>query len=132
MAFALVSQEKRVIFRARNLKGYTQSDVRGLRLFHVLLDENDRQVLAFGTREAHHALQVFSFPATARNVDLNIISIQWLPDMNHQSHFASAIYTPSSLPNPPTQRYLLIAVMEGETVRIVRVGLSSAERLKEL
>jgi hypothetical protein len=130
MAFALVSQEKRVIFRARNLKGYTQSDARGLRLLHILLDESDQQILAFGTREAHNALQLFSFPATATNDDLNIISMQMLPTLTHQSQFVPAIYTSS--PNFLAQRHLLIAVVEGRMVRIVRVGLTPSQRLPEL
>jgi hypothetical protein len=130
MAFALVSQEKRVIFRARDLKGYTQSDARDLRLLHILLDEGDQQVLAFGTREAHNTLQLFSFPATATNDDLNITSIQRLPDMTHQSKFVSATCTSSS--SFSAQRHLLIAVVEGKIVRIVRVGLNPSQHVQEL
>jgi hypothetical protein len=122
MAFTLLSQEKQVIFRACDLKGYTQNNAEGHRLLHILIDEDDRQVLAFGTREAHNVLQLFSFPATVTNNDLNLAPIQKLPDMTHQSKFASAIYSSST--GPLKQRDLLIAVMEGRIVRIVRVGLN--------
>jgi hypothetical protein len=126
MAFALISQEKRVIFRAPGLKGYTQRDAQDLQLLHIILDESDRQVLAFGTREAHNALQLFSFPTATGNDELDITSIQKLPGMTSQSKFVPAIYTSSS--GRLIQRNVLIAVMEGKTVRIIRVGLAvSAE-----
>jgi hypothetical protein len=111
-----------VIFRACDLKGYTQSDAKGYRLLHLLLNEDDRQVLAFGTREAHNALQLFSFPTMVANDDLDITPVQKLSDMTHQSKFVPAIYSSSTGSLP--QRDLLIAVMEGRIVRIVRVGLN--------
>jgi hypothetical protein len=123
MAFALLSQEKQVIFRACDLRGYTQNDAKGHRLLHLLLDEGDRQVLAFGTREAHNVLQLFSFATMVTNDDLDISPVQKLPDMTHQSKFVPAIYSASTGSLP--QRDLLIAVMEGRIVRIVRVGLNS-------
>jgi hypothetical protein len=127
MAFALLSQEKQMISRAFNLKGFIQSNAQNLRLLHILLDESDQQVLAFGTREAHNALQLFSFPATVTNSDINITAVQKLPDMTHQSKFMAAIYAFSS--GSLAQRDLLIAVMEGRTVRIVRASKVSSYAL---
>jgi hypothetical protein len=126
MAFALISQEKRIIFRAPGIRAYTQRDAQDLQLLHIILDESDRQVLAFGTREAHNALQLFSFPTATGNDELDITSIQKLPGMTSQSKFVPAIYTSSS--GRLIQGNVLIAVMEGKTVRIIRVGLAvSAE-----
>jgi hypothetical protein len=122
IAFALLSQEKQVIFRACDLKGYTQNEAKGHRLLHILQDEDDEQVLAFGTREAHNVLQLFRFPTMVTNDDLDITPVQKLPDMTHQSKFVPVIYSSST--GSLQERDLLIAVMEGNIVRIVRVGLN--------
>jgi hypothetical protein len=130
MAFALISQEKRVIVRDCNLRGYTQSDAQDLRLLDILLDDSDQQLLAFGTIQANNALQLFSFPAKVTNDYLNVTSAQKLPDMTHQSKFVSALYTSSR--GSLAQRDLMIAVMEGRMIRIVRVGLNPLESSQEL
>lgn len=121
LAFAVVSQEKRVIIRAWNLQRYTQSNARGYRLLQILLDHDDREILAFGTREAHNELQLLTLPTANARDDLEIKSGRKLPAMTHQSKFVAAITTTST--GSLTQRHLLIAILEGLTVRIARVGL---------
>jgi hypothetical protein len=123
MAFTVVSEERRVITRAWELGCFTQSTARGYRLLQILLDHDDREVLAFGTREAHNELQLLQFPAANTGEDLKIKSGKKLPGMTHQSRFASAITSTST--SSLIQRYLLIAILEGPTVRIVRVSLDS-------
>jgi hypothetical protein len=125
MAFAIVSQEKRVIIRAWELGRYTQSNARGHRLLRILLDQDDREVMAFGTREAHNELQLLTFPATDTRDELKIKFRTSLTGMTHQSKFLPAINT--TMTGSLTQRQLLIAVMEGSTVRIVRVALDSRD-----
>ena len=122
LAFAIVSQEKRVIIRAWELKRYTQSNARGYRLLQMLLDHDDREALAFGTREAHNELQLLTFPVANPREELKIDPGRKLPGMTHQSKFVAAINTASA--GSLTQRHLLIAIMEGLTIRILRVGLS--------
>jgi hypothetical protein len=123
MAFVIVSQEKRVIVRAWELGLYTQSNARGHRLLKILIDKNDHEVLAFGTREAHNELHLLTFPATDTRDELKIKPGRKLPGMTHQSKFVPAINT--SLTGSSTRRHLLIAVMDGFAVRIVRVDLGS-------
>jgi hypothetical protein len=122
MAFAIVSQEKRVISRAWKLEHYTQSNARGHRVLRILLDQDDREVLAFGTREAHNELQLLTFAATAPSDELKIRPGKALTTMTHQSKFVPALNTTKV--GPLAQRQLLIAVLENSRVRIVRIGLS--------
>lgn len=119
MAFAIVSQEKRVIIRAWEQRRYTQSNARGHRLLQLLVDQDDRDVLAFGTREAHNELQLLTFSATDSRDELKTTAGRKLPGMTHQSKFVPAINI--TMIGSLAQRYLLAAVMEGLTIRIVRV-----------
>jgi hypothetical protein len=121
MAFSIVSQEKRVITRVWELQSYTQSNARGHRLLQILLDEDDREVLAFGTREAHNELQLLTFPAKDTKDELKIKPGRSLTGMTHQSKFVPVINT--TMVGAVPQRQILIAVMEGAKVRIVRADL---------
>jgi hypothetical protein len=122
LAFALVSQEKKIITRAWELKKFTQSHARGYRLLQILLDPEDQVVVALGTREANNDLHLLTFPAPddARK-ELKITLGKRLHAMTHQSRFVAAINTTST--GSLLQRHLLLAVMEGTTVRVVRVAL---------
>jgi hypothetical protein len=122
LAFALVSQEKKVITRAWELKKFTQSNARGFRLLQILLDPEDQDVLAFGTKEANNDLHLLTFPAAESRDDLKIKIEKKLKGMTHQSRFIAAVNTTSTGTLP--QRNLLLAIMEGMTIRIVRVGLT--------
>ncbi|KAH8702724.1 kinase-like domain-containing protein [Phaeosphaeriaceae sp. PMI808] len=121
MAFALVSQENRVIIRAWGLERYSQSTARGYRILQILLDQQDQDVLAFGTRQAHNELQLLTFPAANTRDELDIKHERKLPGMTYQSKFVAAITSTSK--GPLTERLLLIAIMEGSCLRIVRIGL---------
>jgi hypothetical protein len=123
MAFAIVSQEKRVIIRAWELDRYTQSNARGHRLLRILLDQDDREVLAFGTREAHNELQLLTFAATDTKDEVKIQSRRSLMGMTHQTKFVPAINTTTT--GPLSQHQLLIAVLENSRVRILRIALNS-------
>jgi len=122
MAFALLSQEKKVINRAWDLKKLTQSNARGFRLLQMLLDPEDQEVLAFGTKEANNDLQLLTFSAADARDELKIQVERKLKGMTHQSRFIAAVNT--TLTGTLPQRHLLLAVMEGNTIRIVRVGLN--------
>jgi hypothetical protein len=122
MAFALLSQEKKVITRAWGLKKFTQSNARGFRLLQILLDPEDQDVLAFGTREANNDLHLLTFPTADARDELKIKIEKKLKGMTHQSRFIAAVNTTSTGTLP--QRNLLLAIMEGMTIRIVRVGLT--------
>jgi hypothetical protein len=123
LAFVVVSEEKRVIIRTWGLEGITQSNARGYRVLQILLDQDDREIKAFGTREAHNGLQLLSFPAANTREDLKLKPGKKLPGMTHQSKFVSAITSTST--DPLKQRHLLIAISEGISIRLVHVGLNS-------
>lgn len=118
-----MSQEKRVIVRALELDRFKQSNARGYRLLRILLDHDDREVLAFGTREAHNELQLLNLPSTNLKEDLYIQPGRKMPGMTHQSKFVAAIAATSL--GSLMQRHLFVAVMESNTVRIVRIGLNT-------
>jgi hypothetical protein len=117
----MLSEEKRVIIRAWNLQRYTQSNARGYRLLQILLDHDDRHILAFGTREAHNDLQLLTFPVSNTKEELSIKSGVKLTGMTYHSRFVAAINSTST--GSITQRHMLIAIMEGSTVRIARQNL---------
>jgi len=117
-----VSEEKRVIVRAWELNRYTQSNARGYRLLQILLNPEDQEVLAFGTREANNELQLLTFPVANAREELKIKPERKLEGMTHQSRFVAAINTHSK--GSLAQRNLLIAVVEGPAIRIVRIGLN--------
>jgi hypothetical protein len=121
LAFALVSQEKKFITRALAPKTYTQRHARGYRLLQILLDTTDQVVLALGTREANNDLHLLTFPAADVTDELKITLGKRLHGMTHQSRFVAAVNTISTGSLP--QRHLLLAVMEGTTIRVVRVAL---------
>ncbi|KAH4966662.1 hypothetical protein HBI56_087650 [Parastagonospora nodorum] len=123
MAFIVVSQEKRVVIRAWEFERYTQSNARGFRLLKILMNKDDHETLAFGTREAHNELQLLTFLTAETRDELKIKSGKKLPGMTHQSKFVPCINT--SLTGTLAQRHLLIAVMEGFAVRIVRVDFDT-------
>lgn len=125
-AFALVSQEKRLISRDLNPKRTTQKPAGGFRLLQILLDPEDQEIFAFGTKEANSNLQLLAIPASDDKPDLTIAIAkkeiaEKLKGMTHQSRFIAAINTRPTGAGP--QRHLLLAVMEGSTIRIVRVKL---------
>lgn len=122
MAYAFVSEENIVIIRVWETKRYTQSIAKGYRLLHILLDQDDREVLAFGTRQAHNELQLLTFSTANTSEELDVKHKKKLPNMTHQSKFIAVITntTRGSL----TERHLLIAIMEGLSVRIVCITLS--------
>ncbi|KAH7067359.1 kinase-like domain-containing protein [Paraphoma chrysanthemicola] len=118
LAFVMLSEEKRVIVRAWNLQRYSQSNARGYRLLHILVDQDDQQILAFGTREAHNDLHLLSIPASNMREEINLRPGHKLPGLTYHSRFVAAINTTSA--SATTRRCVLIAALEGATIRLVR------------
>ncbi|KAF2027483.1 kinase-like protein [Setomelanomma holmii] len=123
LAFAILSQEKRVLIRAWNLGRYAQSSARGYRLLQILLDQDDQQILAFGTREAHNDLQLLTFPATNTKEEIDIKAGVKLQGMTYHSRFVASTNTTST--GSITRRSMLIAILEGSTIRIARHDLGT-------
>lgn len=118
LGFVMLSEEKRVIVRAWDLQRYLQSNARGYRLLHILVDQDDQQILAFGTREAHNDLHLLSIPASNMREELNLKPGPRLPGLNYHSRFVAAVNTTSA--GTITRRCVLIVALEGATIRIVR------------
>jgi hypothetical protein len=116
-----VSQEKRVIIGAYGHQRYIQGNALGYRLLQIVMDDDDREIIALGTREARNELQLLTFSASNTKDVLHIKRGKKLAGMTHQSKYVAAVSTVMS--SSIKQRYLLLAILEGLIVRIARVDL---------
>lgn len=88
-----------------------------------MLDHDDREILVFGTREAHNELQLLTLPATNLKEEVNIKPGKKLSGMTRQSKFVAAIVAAPD--GQLAEHQLLIATMNGETIRIARLHLDT-------
>lgn len=123
MAFTVISEEKIVSTRALEFDRFSQSKARGHRLLQVMLEEDDQNVLAFGTRDGHNELRLFTFSATDPRDEVKLSIGRRLPSLTLGSKFAPALTTISS--GEQAQRHIILAVIEDKVIRIVRVDLDT-------
>ncbi|KAH7401701.1 kinase-like domain-containing protein [Pyrenochaeta sp. MPI-SDFR-AT-0127] len=119
LAYLVVSQEKRVVVRSWVYDRFTQSKARGYRLTKVILEDDDRRVIAFGIHEANNNLRLLSFPAPSDGRNLEIIDVAKLPRMTPRSKFSASLCSPSGIAK--LQPYVWIANIEGHSVRMIPV-----------
>jgi hypothetical protein len=119
----IVSQEKRVIVGAYGHQRYTQGNALGYRLLQIVMDDDDREIIALGTREACSELQLLTFSVSNIKDVPNIKCGKKLADMTPQSKYVATVSSVTS--SSIKQRYLLLAVWEDLIVRVARVNLDA-------
>jgi 3-polyprenyl-4-hydroxybenzoate decarboxylase len=115
----IVSQEKRVIVGAYGHQG----NALGYRLLQIVMDDDDREIIALGTREACSELQLLTFSVSNIKDVPNIKRGKKLADMTPQSKYVATVSSVTS--SSIKQRYLLLAVWEDLIVRVARVNLDA-------
>jgi hypothetical protein len=122
-AFAIISEERTIITRACESKRFSQRHARGHRLYQLLMTQDDRGILAFGTSEGRNDSFLFNFPVTTTIEQLDCRNKTKIPGLTNRSKFVPAITTTTY--NSHNQRHLLIAVMEDRMVRTIRLDLET-------
>ena len=123
MAFAVISQEKRVISRAWDPKVFKQSRVQSCRLMKILMDNTDRNILAIGTKQANEELQLFTFPTSTTQEEFQPDGVASLPGMKYGSKFAAAFA--SQLTQSRERRYVLVSSIDDNAIRVIRTYLDA-------
>ncbi|KAF9692027.1 hypothetical protein EKO04_009935 [Ascochyta lentis] len=123
-AFAIASQKNAIITHTWTANSFHQSLARGYHILHLLVDIDDRTLLAFGVDQTHNLLHLLTITGTKTQEEASIKTLAILPGVTQRNIASAAVTLPS--PGNQTRRFVLITTIVNGSVRLFRILLDPA------